>query len=269
MEKINLASVDLATRIDIKNQTVQLHLVGKKHEGIVEMLGISYDAVSRIIRAYRKNGKLNEEKTRGRKKGEKRTLSAKQEIEIQRIIIDKCPDRMKLNAALWTRGAVKQIIYDLYGIDMPLRSVSNYLKRWGMACHTHPKKYCFLDMQKWKFLTQEYPFIVKMATTDKAVIYWSGETGVNNQQHYVSTRYRNNMLFAINGRGTFRFMYYWGNITPQLFADFMKRLVRDSQGKKVFLIVDSIEVCYGEYVCDWLEKNKDFIKLFFSTDPSF
>ena len=95
MEKISLRSVDFETRTYIKKQTVHLHLAGKKHDEIVEALNISYDAVSRIVRAFRKNGSLPKEKTKGRKKGEKRTLSAGQEKEIQRIIIDKYPDQMK------------------------------------------------------------------------------------------------------------------------------------------------------------------------------
>ena len=74
--------------------------------GTIDTLNISYDAVSRIVRSYKQNGCLLKEKTRGRKKGEKRTLSVKQEREIQRLIIDKYPDQMKLGFALWTRAAV-------------------------------------------------------------------------------------------------------------------------------------------------------------------
>ena len=60
MEKISLRSVDLKTRTYIKKQTVHLHLAGKKHDEIVEALGISYDAVSRIVRAFKSKGKITE-----------------------------------------------------------------------------------------------------------------------------------------------------------------------------------------------------------------
>lgn len=264
MDKISLGAVDRITRTKIKHQTVQLYLKGKKHAEIVNELNISYDAVSRIIRAYRQNGQLSKEKTRGRKKGEKRTLSAAQEKELQRIIIDKCPDQMMLDFSLWCRAALKQLIHDLYGIDMPLRSVSNYLGRWGMTCQIHPQKYCFPDMQRWKFMTQQYPFLVKWAKKDKAIIYWGAETAINYQQCQFSTRYRNNMLSAVSGRGTCRFMCFWGSMTPQLFIDFLRRLVKDSQGKTVFLFVDIRDIYCGELVRDWVERNKDKIKIFFT-----
>ena len=50
---------------------------------------------------------------------------------IQGIIIDKNPDQLKMPFALWTRAAVVQLIHDKLGIDVSLRTVSNYLKRWG------------------------------------------------------------------------------------------------------------------------------------------
>ncbi len=260
METINLASVDPATRNRIKNQTVQLHLLGKKHDEIVETLGISYDAVSRIVRAYQKNGKLTEKKTRGRKKGEKRTLSAVQEQEIQRIIIDKCPDQVKLGFALWTRNAVMQLIHTLYGIDMPLRSVSNYLMRWGMTYQFPPKNY-FGNTQERDFMRRAYPFILKVVKKEKAALYWGGEWALNKRHN---ARYDNNMLFAINGRGTFRFMCFRGNIiTPQLFKDFLSRLVIDCQGQRVCLIFDKPKGYYTEEpLYSWLNNNLDRIKVY-------
>lgn len=264
MEKISLGSAGRKTRANIKNQTVQLHLAGQKHAEIAETLRISYDAVSRIVREYRTNGKLSGEKKRGRKIGEKRALSIAQEQEIQRIILNKCPDQLMLDFSLWTRTAVMQLIHNLYGISMPLRTVSNYLMRWGMTCKSNPKMYCFPDFQKWRFMKQDYPIISKLAKKEKAVIYWGAETAINYQQCQFSTRYRNNMLSAVSGRGTCRFMCFWGNMTPQLFIDFLRRLVKDSQGKTVFLFVDIRDIYCGELVRDWVERNKDKIKIFFT-----
>ncbi len=62
--KISLCSVDLKKRAYIKKQTVHLHLAGQKHDEIVEALGILYDAVSRIVRAFKSNGKIPKEKTK-------------------------------------------------------------------------------------------------------------------------------------------------------------------------------------------------------------
>jgi hypothetical protein len=49
---------------------------------------------------------------------------------IQKIIIDKYPDQLKLDFALWTREAVKLVIRQTYRIEMSIRSTGEYLKQW-------------------------------------------------------------------------------------------------------------------------------------------
>ena len=43
------------------------------------------------------------------------------------------PDQLKLAFALWTRGAVKELIRKRFGVEMPIRTVGEYLKRWGFT----------------------------------------------------------------------------------------------------------------------------------------
>ena len=68
---------------------------------------------------------------RGIKYGEHRTLSPKQEKIIQNTIIEKYPDEMHFDFALWTREAVRGLILKMFIITMPIRTVGEYLKRWG------------------------------------------------------------------------------------------------------------------------------------------
>ena len=180
METVSLKKVDAKTREYIKKRVIHLYEKKTKYAVIADTLNISYDAVSRIVRSYKQNGCLLKEKTRGRKKGEKRTLSVEQEREIQRLIIDKYPDQMKLGFALWTRAAVKELIQRLYGIHMPMRSISNYLNRWGLTCQRPAKRAISQDDVKRKtFMEKEYPAIAKRAKKENAVIYWGDETGIN------------------------------------------------------------------------------------------
>jgi len=278
MEKISLRSVNSETRKYIKKQVIALHKAKKKHADIVEALNISYDAVSRIIRSYNKNGVILKEKTRGRKKGDKRTLTAQQEREIQSIIIDKHPEQVKLGFALWTRAAVQQLIRNLYNIDMPIRSVSNYLNRWGLTCQRPTKRaYSQDDVKRKTFMEKEYPSIAKRAKKENASIYWGDETGINNQEYYIRgfsprgvtpelkvfpKRETINMISAISSQGTCRFMCYEDNMTQQRFIEFMKRLTTDVS-KKVFFIVDNLKVHHGKIVQEWLKEHKDKIEVFY------
>lgn len=278
METISLRSVNQETRTYIKKQAVKLYNRGKKLDGIVEALNISYDAASRIISAFKKHGAIPKEKTRGRKKGEKRKLSPKQEREIQRTIIDKHPDQVKLGFALWTRAAIQQLIRDKYSIEMPMRSISNYLDRWGLTCQRPSKRaYSQDDVARKDFMENEYPAIARRAKKEKAAIYWGDETGINNQEYYLRgfsprgvtpvlevcpKQERINMISAISSQGTCRFMCYEDSMTQQRFIDFMRRLVKDAK-RKVFFIVDNLKVHHGKLVQEWLENHRGAIEVFY------
>lgn len=278
METINLRSVSQETRTYIKERVIHLHKQGQRIKEIIEPLGISYDAASRIIRTFKKNGSIPKEKTRGRKKGEKRSLSMEQEKEIQRIIIDKTPDQMKLSFALWTRAAVQQLIRDKYKIEIKLRSMTNYLNRWGLTCQRPTKKSCCQDDVKRKeFMEKTYPDIAKKAKKENAEIYWGDETGINNQEYYIRgfapkgqapvlvsypKRESINMISAINNQGTCRFMCYTDTMTQQRFIEFMRRLIKDAK-RKVIFIVDNLKVHHGKMVQSWLSGHKYEIEVFY------
>ena len=78
--RINLTKVNSETRETIKRQAINLYQNGYKAKKIGEILCISEYAARRIIDAYKEKGAgCIKEAARGRKEGEKRILSAKQE----------------------------------------------------------------------------------------------------------------------------------------------------------------------------------------------
>ena len=284
MDTINLLRVSPESRRTIKEQAIRLHNKGKSESEIADALNISYQAVSRIIRAYKKEGMRSvKEKTRGRKHGEKRSLTPEQEKEIQRIIIDKCPDQLKIAACLWTRTAIQQLIKSKYDITIPVRSISNYLERWGMSCQRPTKKaYSQDDVKLKEFMNETYPGIAAKAKKENAEIYWGDETGINNQEYHVrgfapkgqtptapsfSKVEKINMISAINNKGTCRFMCYEDSMTQQRFITFLTRLIHDAE-KKVLLIVDNLRVHHGKLVQAWLSEHQDEIELFYTSPYS-
>ncbi len=283
-EIINLVYVNQETRITIKKQIVALLKKGFKHSEIAEILNVKLSAVSHTSSSYKKLGNnCLKEKTRGRKIGEKRLLTPEQEKEIQRIIIDKCPNQLRFNFMLWTRAAVCELIKSKYGIQITLRNMSEYLKRWGMTCQRPSKKAYFQDSVKLnKFMHEYYPAIVKKAKQEDAEIYWGDETGINNREYHVrgyspkgktpeiasfSKIEKINMISAITNHGTCRFMCYDENMTQQLFIEFMERLVKDAN-RKVLFIVDNLKVHHGKIVKEWLASHKNEIELFFTSPYS-
>lgn len=85
-------------------------------------------------KAYAENGiKGIKSKHQGRCVGEKRILSADQEKEIQKIIIDKNPDQLRLKGCMWTRNNIRDLIKEKYGIVIKVSTLGYYLQRWGFS----------------------------------------------------------------------------------------------------------------------------------------
>jgi transposase len=263
----------------LRDQAIRLRKKGWTYVVIAEAIGVSYCAVSNWCRAYNNGGdKAIMIQKRGRSEGMKRTLTSKQEGMIQKSIRDKRPEQLKMPFALWTRKAVKQLIKLLFDIDMPIRTVGEYLKRWGYtpqkplrrAYEQNPKA-----VQKW--LGEEYPIIIARAKKEKAEIHWGDETGLrNDSQHGRSysprgktpamlipaKRERINLISTITNQGKVRFMTYESTMNADMLIKFLKRLIKDAD-RKVFLILDNLRVHHGKIVKEWIESHKDEIELFF------
>src|SRR5215468_11284789 len=99
---------------------------------MAELLGVSRETVSRWWTAYADHGldALPGART-GRPVGSGRALSDDQALRIQRQIDDHSPEELGIAAAVWSRKAVRDLIRAECGIDMPVRTVGEYLKRWG------------------------------------------------------------------------------------------------------------------------------------------
>ena len=262
----------------IRQQVVRMKLLKDKTKKVAKSVGISEDRVRRIWRAYQIDSKVTKPKKPGRKPKSCMLLSPEQECEIKRIIKDKFPDQYKMAFMLWTRAAVCGLIKQLYGIEVPLRSMSNYLKSWGYTCQRPTKQAYKQDSVKVEnFKKTQYPTIKARCEVENGEIYWGDETGINNQENFErgfapkgqppvlrveSKRERINMISAINNYGTARFMLYDTKMTQQRFIEFMERLVSDAK-RKVFFIVDNLKVHHGKVVAEWLEANKDKIEMFF------
>ena len=97
-----------------------------------ELTGLTYPTVRDTIDRFEEGGwAAIRPRRRGRPKGHGRVLSAAQEEAIQRIIIDKSPEQLKMDFFLWSRAAVGQLIEQEYGIKLLARSVGKYLPSYS------------------------------------------------------------------------------------------------------------------------------------------
>ena len=212
---------------------------------------------------------------RGRALGEGRTLTAAQEKELRKLITDKMPDQLKLPFALWTRRAVAELLEQRYGLKLPVRTMGEYLKRWGFtpqkplrkAYEQQPKA-----LQEW--LKSSYPAIAAAAKAEGAEIFWGDQTGVNNQpsapRSYAprgqtptvrqqAKRFGFSVMSAVTNRGSARWMVYAGALDSARLIEFLVRLVRLAGGRKVYLILDNLRVHHSKPVKQWLAAHREQI----------
>ena len=209
---------------------------------------------------------------RGRAVGEGRTLNAAQEKEVRALIADKLPDQLQLPFALWTRKAVAQLLETRFGLKLPVRTMGEYLKRWGFTPQKPVKKAYEQNPKKVKhWLKEAYPAIAAQAKAEGAEIYWGDQTGVNNQPNaprgYApkgqtptvsqrSKRFGFSVMSAVTNRGSARWMVYKGALDATLLLRFMERLVRQMHGRKAYLILDNLRVHHSAPVKAWLEEHR-------------
>ena len=76
------------------------------------------------------------------------------------MLTDHTPEQLKFKCCLWTRKSVIELIKREFGIEMPLRTVGEYLKRWGFTVQ-RPAKQAMnqKNEQVEKWLNNQYPSI--------------------------------------------------------------------------------------------------------------
>ena len=277
--RTNAVRLSPAQQYEIRKSIVRLLIKGKRDQEIAETLDVSERHVRGIKKAYADHGIAGiKPKMRGRRTGEKRTLTPGQEQEIKIIIVDKTPEQMRFKECMWTRNNIRSLILQKYKIDMPLSTLGYYLERWGFSVQRPIKRAYKQDGEQIKNRVEsEFPGISERAKAEIAEIYFGDETGLQNTSNYAkgyapigktpvvqteSKHIKINMLSAVSNRGKLRFVLYRDNMDADKLIDFMRRLVHDAS-KKVFLILDNLRVHHAKKVTAWLEKHKDKIEVFY------
>jgi transposase len=279
MEKRDARKLHSEAQHELRSSCIRMLKKGMKKREVAEILEVSRVTVGRWWGIFEREGmKGLKPGKRGRRQGEQRRLDHEQERSIQHMLVDKMPDQMKLSFALWTRKAVQEAIARQYQVKLPIRTVGEYLSRWGFTPQK-PVKRAYEQqperVQRW--LDEEYPGIARRAHEEKAAIFWGDETGISSQDNrgrgYApkgrtpvvygpGKRFSTSMISAINNQGKLQFMVYEGALQIPTFLTFLRRLTKDTD-RKIFLIVDNLRVHHAKKVQEWTERHSDLIELFF------
>lgn len=279
MKAIDARTIHPEAQYELRKQVIRLCQEGMSRKAVAKITGMSKKHISTLWQAYQRNGMdAIWPKVRGRRFGQKRRLTAEQETAIKQLLKDNTPDRLNLPFALWTREAVRQVIKQRYGIDLPLRTITEYLKRWDFTSQK-PIKIAYEqnpdNIEQW--LTTDYPAISLRARIEGADIFWGDETGISCNYYTArgfaprgkppvirinAKKMHLSMISAITNFGAIRFMLYRQAMAAPLLIKFMTRLVKDAP-RKIFLILDNLSAHHDKRVKTWLENHPEQIEVFY------
>lgn len=195
-------------------------------------------------------------------------LEPDDERAVIRSIRNDCPEQLLLPFALWSREAVVGLIHRRTGRIVSVWTAGRYLKRWGFTPQKPMRRAYERDPAAVKaWLKDQYPAIKARARSENALILWGDEMGLRSDDpvgrsyaprgktpvvNATGQRFGCNMISAVGNLGQLRFMVFKGRFVAKVFIDFLARLLRGTEGRKLMLIIDSHPVHKASKVKRWI-----------------
>ncbi|HEY9625605.1 MAG TPA: winged helix-turn-helix domain-containing protein [Crinalium sp.] len=156
---------------------------------------------------------------------------------------DHYPEDYEIGSALWTRGAVQGLIEQVCGVKLPVRTVGDYLKRWGYTPKKLIKRAYEQDPERVRvWLEQEYPQIVERAEQEGVTIAWGDEAGVSSNEYggrgYAPIgqkaevqpserqRWRINYIASLSNQGSVQFILFLCKFSTSVLIKFLRHLIQ-------------------------------------------
>lgn len=278
-EQFNLKSMPKAEREAHKDSFFRLYRQLKCVKKAAEQAGISLKTATTWVKDFKANSnKIRRESKRGPQPGTNRMLTEEQVKQLYNMLVDHDPQQYKLPFALWTTKAVKELIYEKFGITMARRTVCLYMSRMGLTPQRPEKRAREQDEKKVKdWQERRFPAISSTVNKLGYTIFWGDETGISTRETFmrgyaprgktpvidVTSVYscRVNMISAVSNRGDLYFKLYSGAMTSLKYIRFLNALCKEIQ-KTVVLVVDNLKVHHSRLVKRWLKKHSAKIHVF-------
>ena len=236
---------------EIRFAAVKAVQAGQSPSAVARAMGLYSNRIFVWLAAYRSGGwdALRSRKASGRPK----RLTGAQLKWIYNTVTTRNPLQLRFPFALWTRAMIRALIRRKYGIKLSAVSVGRLLAQMGLTCQKPLSRAFEQDaslIKRW--MEREFPKLRALAKKERAVIFFSDESGVRSDFHAGTTwgirgktpvvahtgkRFHLNMLSAISAKGELRFMTSRKRISAGLFIDFLRRLITNYP-RKIFLVVD-------------------------------
>src|SRR5215213_10299943 len=197
MKHVDMRKLPAAAQEERRRQVIGLRQAGLTYDEIAAQVGLSATGVLNICHRYAERGAAGlKSGPRGPAPGHGRFLSAEQEAETQELIRRHTPDELDLPFALWSRAAVRELIWQRCGVRLAVRTMGTYLARWGFTAQggspprgghrpggftaQKPLRRAYEQdpaaVRRW--LRRDYPAIAARAKAEGGTVFWGDETGL-------------------------------------------------------------------------------------------
>jgi len=264
----------------LRKRAVEAHVAGgMKQCQVAKAFSVSAYIVSQWVKRFRFAGEQGlDARQKGPPKGFGTLLTPKQAATIRNLVIDKCPEQLKLPFYLWTRDAVRELIARKFCITVSIRTAGNYLRAWGFTVQKPVRRAYEQNaavVQRW--LTEDYQEILRRAKAEKALIYWGDEMGLRSDDQVgrsyglrgqtpvipgTGQRFGCNMISAVTNQGHLCFQIFDGSFNVKVFLGFLTRLRKQAK-RKIMLIVDGHPVHRAKLVQAWREQHRTEAEIFY------
>jgi transposase len=278
MKHVDMRKLPAAAQEERRRQAVGLRQAGMTYGAIAAQVGLTRTGVFDICRRFAEWGAAGlRSGPRGPAPGTGRLLDAQQEAETRRMICTHTPDELDLPFALWSRAAVRELIWQRYRVRLAVRTMGTYLARWGFTAQK-PLRRAYeqrpTEVRRW--LRRDYPAIVARAKAEKGAVFWGDEIGLRSDDvrgrgyaprgrtplvRVCQKRAGLSLLSAVTNKGELRWMVLDGAVKAPALIRFFRRMTRDAR-RKVFLILDRLPVHRARITRDWLAAHRAEIEVF-------
>jgi transposase len=279
MHHVDMRKLPSAAQEERRRQVIGLRQAGLTYEAVAAQAGLTRTGVFNICKRFAQRGAAGlRTGPRGPAPGHGRFLDAGQEREVRDLICRHTPDELDLPFALWSRAAVRELIWQRFRVRLAVRTMGTYLARWGFTAQKPLRRACEQDpsaVRRW--LRRDYPKVVARAKAEGGAVFWGDETGLRSDDvrglsyaprgrtpvvRVSQKRAGLGLISAVTNKGELRWMVLDAAIKAPSLIRFLARLVRDV-GRKVFLILDRLPVHRSAQVRTWLTGREAEIEVFY------
>ena len=127
MRHVDMRKLPAAAQEERRRQVIGLRQAGMTHDAIAAQVGLTPTGVFDICKRYAGRGAAGlKSGPRGPEPGYGRLLGAGQEAETRDLIRRHMPDGLGLPFALWSRPAVRELIWQRFGVRLAVRTTGTY-----------------------------------------------------------------------------------------------------------------------------------------------